>query len=80
MNLQTAQECITRADDGEWVAVQDGVWLLSLAEMQVEAESWDDDDPAKGIDYTISPYWLITDDGADPVSIVTAQDLAEFIV
>jgi len=55
--------------------VQDGVWVVPADEMVADQEAWPDEDPCKTEDFTAYRWWVITDNGVDPIGIDTDQDL-----
>lgn len=51
-----------------------GGWLVTADDLAAEQKSWDDSDGSKTLDATLYPYWIITDDGTDPLGITGADD------
>lgn len=62
-----------------FVEVSPGVYLSTSENMAADAKGWDDEDPAKAIDFSKYPFWLTTDSGDGPVGItgIDDQDLAD---
>jgi len=59
--------------------VQGGVWIVEAAEMIADQKTWPDEDLRKMTDFTTSKWWLITDNGMDPIGINADQDLLKEI-
>ena len=55
--------------------VQNGVWVVTAAEMVADQKAWPDEDLSKETDFTTSEFWLVTDNGVDPIGIDTDQEL-----
>lgn len=72
--IDTAQSLLNRADSTGWVEVREGVYLNSQESIIADQKSWDDEDGAKNLDFTTSPYWVNTNDGW-VVAISDAADL-----
>ena len=62
-------------NDGEF---QDGSYLRSSEDMIDDQEMWDDEDPCKDFDFTLCPYWITTDDGAEPEGIDNDAEFKSF--
>ena len=46
--------------------IQPGVYLSTGENLAADQESWSDLDGAKHVDFSVSPFWITTDDGKDP--------------
>jgi len=55
--------------------IQEGVWLITAAEMIQDQATWPDEDPSKTTDFTTSRWWIITDNGIDPIGIDYDEEL-----
>jgi len=55
--------------------VQGGVMLMTASDLIADQATWGDMDASKDTDFTTSPFWLVTDDGQDPIGIDTDDDL-----
>ena len=48
------------------IEVQPGVYLSTGDNMMADQETWNEFDAAKDIDFSVSPFWITTNDGATP--------------
>jgi hypothetical protein len=55
--------------------VQPGVYLYTQEDILLEQAGWPETDESKDEDFTTSPYWILTDDGAEPESIENDESL-----
>ena len=46
--------------------IQPGVYLSTGDNMMADQETWNEFDAAKDIDFSVSPFWITTDNGATP--------------
>ncbi len=67
------------ADTHGLVEVQPGVFLQTAQNMVEEQSTWPDEDPAKGMDFSVAPYWVTTDDGVTPIPVWNEEDLVEVV-
>lgn len=56
-----------------------GVFLETSESMQEQQEDWADGDTSKEADFSTFPYWITTDNGADPIG-VTENDSAVWAI
>lgn len=71
--IDKAKALLERADQGEWVRLQDGVWVSS-AETNQEAININEYDDLKGFDFSEAPYWITTDTGSIPIAVHHCND------
>jgi len=57
--------------------IQEGVWIVTAAEMIADQKTWPDEDLNKMTDFTTSKWWVITDNGMDPIGIDTDEELLD---
>jgi len=57
---------------------QSGLYLCEMEHLMIDQDSWDNSDPAKGIAFHLCPWWIITNDGAEPFPIVDEQDFQSY--
>lgn len=62
-----------------YVEIRDGVYLNERKNIEAEQEGWIEDDSAKNFDFSEAPFWITTDDDAEPMSIHDADDLTDEI-
>ena len=48
------------------IEVQPGVYLSTGENMTADQEAWDEADEAKRVEFSASPFWITTDNGAAP--------------
>ena len=48
------------------IEVRPGVYLATGENQKADQETWNEFDAAKDIDFSVSPFWITTNDGADP--------------
>lgn len=70
----TPTQAIQAAELAGIVEIRDGVWLWTLDAIRAEQATWDEDDQAKRLDFSSSPYWLTDDAGMRPLAIYGADD------
>ena len=59
--------------------VPKGVFLSTSEEMIEDQKEWCDEDEAKNIDFSLSKYWMTTDDGQEPIGFDTLEEITEFL-
>lgn len=59
--------------------IASGVYLETQNEMIENQKSWDDEDPAKEIDFTTSKFWLTTDNGEEPEGFDSEAEARDYI-
>lgn len=69
-----AYDAIDSARENGWVELQDGVYLSTRANIVDEQVTWSDEDGLKSFDFSGAPYWITTDDGADPIQVYSHFD------
>jgi len=57
--------------------IRDGSFLITSSDMISDQKGWDDEDPCKDMDFSTSPFWITTGDGAEPVAIDSDEELSE---
>ena len=48
------------------IEVQPGVYLSTGDDIMADQETWNEFDAAKDIDFSVSPFWITTDNGVAP--------------
>ena len=56
------------------IEVQPGVYLATGENQKADQETWNEFDAAKNIDFSVSPFWITTDDGKDPEGFRTIEE------
>jgi hypothetical protein len=71
----TKEQMLKKVDKKGCVEIQSGVYLHTQADIIADQEDWDDEDELKYVDFTGSPYWVTTGDGATPEAVYSASDI-----
>ena len=61
------------------IEVQPGVYLSTGENMTADQEAWDETDGAKHVDFSVSPFWITTDDGKDPEGFGSIEEALRFL-
>ena len=61
------------------IEVQPGVYLSTGENLAADQESWSDLDGAKHVDFSVSPFWITTDDGKDPEGFGSIEEALRFL-
>ena len=68
-------ESILRAlEEKGTIEVQPGVYLSTGDNMMADQETWNEFDAAKDIDFSVSPFWITTDNGVAPESFGSIEE------
>lgn len=73
---EIVSDLLRQCDDCGDIELWQGVHLCTSAELTEEQKDWDDEDEAKHFDFSVSAYWLVTDEVLKPV---TGSDLSDII-
>ncbi|QFY42687.1 hypothetical protein F6R98_08655 [Candidatus Methylospira mobilis] len=79
MDINKAKTLLTDADRDGSVKIHAGVWLLSQAAIVSEQQGWSEFDASYNKDFTTAPYWIVSDNGNEPVGVANANELQEVI-
>jgi len=55
-----------KKEDKLWASDSLGAYIMASEDIIADQDTWDDADPAKSIDFTSHPYWIVTDSGDGP--------------
>lgn len=70
-------EILKAVDEQGGIDIAPGIYLSTSEYITAEQKGWPDVDEAKHVDFSVAPYWITTDDGATPVPVRSAEDLAD---
>lgn len=60
-------EVILKAlEEKGFIEIQPGVFLATREDIMADQATWSEEDEAKGLDFSVSPFWITTDNGAAP--------------
>lgn len=71
---QLAQAVVSKAKDEGIAQISEGVFLSTAENAIAEQALWGEEDEQKERDFSQSPYWLMTDSGAQPVAVSGPED------
>lgn len=71
---QLAQAVVSKAKDEGIAQISEGVFLSTAENAIAEQALWGEEDEQKERDFSQSPYWLMTDSGAEPVAVSGPED------
>lgn len=71
---QLAQTLVSEAKAEGFAQISEGVYLSSAENAIADQVLWGRRDEQKEREFTQSPYWLMTDSGAEPVPISGPED------
>ena len=63
-----------------FVEIENGVWIFTSEQVTYEQKDWDVDDPCKNKDFSLYPFWTLTNDARSPEGHDSVLDTLEYLL
>lgn len=64
---------------GEGWHMKNGIEILTRAQIKAEQREWPDEDSCKTTDFNGHAFWIVADDGQDPIGFDTKEEVNLFV-
>ena len=64
----------------DFAEISPGVFIEKSKSLIEQQKTWCDEDESKSIDFESYPYWITTDNGAEPYPVDTIQEATDYII